>query len=120
MAACSNNDEVRRDIATRIAAGGHQAHPEIRACAHGGAEPSTQELAAIADTVRREGFASIDGQVFHGVPGDRCADLRHAGRAAGAMSLVSNQASLVHFPNPVVDDLLATAKRASQRLGWQT
>jgi hypothetical protein len=29
-------------------------------------KPSTPELAAIADTVRREGFAWIDGQVFHG------------------------------------------------------
>ena len=41
------------------------------------------------------------------------------GALRAAMSLVSNQASLVKFPNPVVDDLLATAKPASQRLGWQ-
>jgi len=34
------------------------------------------------------------------------------------MSLVSNQASLVQFPNPVLDDLLATGVRISQRLGW--
>ena len=41
------------------------------------------------------------------------------GALRAVMSLVSNQASLVSFPNPVLDDLITTAKRTSQRLGWQ-
>lgn len=82
-------------------------------------KPSTQELAAIADPVRREGFAWIDGQVFHGYRAIAAPIFDMQGALRAAMSLVSNQASLVKFPNSVVDDLLATAKRASQRLGWQ-
>jgi DNA-binding IclR family transcriptional regulator len=82
-------------------------------------KPSAQELAAVADTVRREGFAWIDGQVFHGYRAIAAPIFDMQGVLRAAMSLVSNQASLVKFPNPVADDLLATAKRASQRLGWQ-
>ena len=77
------------------------------------------KLAAITDTVRREGFAWIDGQVFHGYRAIAAPIFDTQGVLQAAMSLVSNQASLVKFPNSVVDDLLATAKRASQRLGWQ-
>jgi DNA-binding IclR family transcriptional regulator len=82
-------------------------------------KPSAQDLASIADTVRREGFAWIDGQVFHGMRALAAPIFDMQGTLRAAMSLVSNQASLVRFPNAVLDDLLATAKRASQRMGWQ-
>jgi DNA-binding IclR family transcriptional regulator len=82
-------------------------------------KPSTQELAVISDMVRREGFAWIDGQVFHGYRAMAAPIFDMQGTLRAAMSLVSNQASLIKFPNPILDDLLATAKRASQRLGWQ-
>ena len=82
-------------------------------------KPSAQDLASITDTVRRDGFAWIDGQVFHGMRALAVPIFDMQGTLRAAMSLVSNQASLVKFPNVVLDDLLATAKRASQRMGWQ-
>jgi len=82
-------------------------------------KPSRQELNAIAEKVRKEGFAWIDGQVFHSYRAIAAPIFDTQGELRAAMSLVSNQASLVKFPNAVLDDLLATARRASQRLGWQ-
>jgi hypothetical protein len=41
------------------------------------------------------------------------------GLLRGVMSLVSNQGSLVVFPNAILKDLVETAKRTSHRLGWQ-
>ena len=69
--------------------------------------------------VRRQGYAWIDGQVFHGMRAIAAPIFDMQGLLRGAMSLVSNQASLVEFPNAILSDLVETAKRTSQRLGWQ-
>lgn len=81
--------------------------------------PSTEDLAAIQLTVREQGFAWIDGQVFHSMRALAAPIFDTQGGLRAVMSLVSNQASLVKFPNMVRDDLVATARRASLRLGWQ-
>lgn len=82
-------------------------------------KPSAADIAATTEKVRREGFAWIDGQVFHGYRAIAAPIFDMQGALRAAMSLVSNQASLVKFPNPILDDLVATARRASERLGWQ-
>jgi len=69
--------------------------------------------------VRRDGFALIDGQVFHGIRAIAAPIFDPQGDLRAAMSLVGNQPSLVKVPNPILDDLCATARRISQRLGWQ-
>ncbi|MGE3987296.1 IclR family transcriptional regulator [Pseudorhodoplanes sp.] len=81
--------------------------------------PSSKEVAAAAHQVRCEGFAWIDGQVFHGIRAIAAPIFDPQGSLRAAMSLVSNQPSLVDFPNPIMDDLRDTAKRVSHRLGWQ-
>jgi DNA-binding IclR family transcriptional regulator len=81
--------------------------------------PSLKDVAAAAEQVRRERFAWIDGQVFHGAPAIAAPIFDPQGNLRAAMSLVSNQPSLVDFPNPIMDDLRDTAKRVSHRLGWQ-
>jgi DNA-binding IclR family transcriptional regulator len=82
-------------------------------------KPSAKDIAAAAATVRRDGVAWIDGQVFHGLRAIAAPIFDPQGELRAAMSLVSNQPSLVKFPNPVMDDLRETAARVSQRLGWQ-
>jgi DNA-binding IclR family transcriptional regulator len=81
--------------------------------------PSAQDLAVIQQEVRNQGYAWIDGQVFHGYRALAAPIFDTQGALRAVMSLVSNQASLVSFPNPALDDLVTTAKRTSQRLGWQ-
>jgi DNA-binding IclR family transcriptional regulator len=81
--------------------------------------PSLKDVAAAAAQVRQERFAWIDGQVFHGARAIAAPIFDPQGHLRAAMSLVSNQPSLVDFPNPIADDLRDTAKRVSQRLGWQ-
>jgi DNA-binding IclR family transcriptional regulator len=81
-------------------------------------KPSRQDIARVADAVKQAGYAWIDGQVFHGVRAIAAPIFGPQGELRAAMSLVSNQASLVRFPSPVLDDLLETASRISQRLGW--
>lgn len=81
-------------------------------------KPSPQDIADIADEVRNEGFAWIDGQVFHSFRALAAPVFDSQGKLRASLSLVSNQASLVKFPNSIRDDLIETAKRTSQRLGW--
>ena len=81
-------------------------------------KPSRQDIARVADTVKQAGYAWIDGQVFHGIRAIAAPIFDPQGELRAAMSLVSNQASLVRFPSPILDDLLDTAGRISQRLGW--
>jgi DNA-binding IclR family transcriptional regulator len=81
--------------------------------------PSLKDVAAVAEEVRHERFAWIDGQVFHGIRAIAAPVFDPQGNLRAVMSLVSNQPSLVDFPNPVADDLRDTAKRVSHRLGWQ-
>ena len=81
-------------------------------------KPSRQDIASVANTVKQAGYAWIDGQVFHGVRALAAPIFDPQGELRAAMSLVSNQASLVRFPSPILDDLLETASRISQRLGW--
>lgn len=84
-----------------------------------GPKPSAKEIAALKAQVRRDDYAWIDGQVFHGIRAVAAPIFDMQGLLRGAMSLVSNQASLVQFPNAVLEDLMETARRTSQRLGWQ-
>ncbi len=82
-------------------------------------KPTAKEVAAAAADARREGFAWIDGQVFHGIRAVAAPVFDPQGEMRATMSLVSNKPSLVELPNAIVDDLCATALRISQRIGWQ-
>jgi DNA-binding IclR family transcriptional regulator len=82
-------------------------------------KPTPSDIAAVSEAVRRDGYAAIDGQVFHGIRAIAAPVFDAQGEMRAAMSLVSNQSTLVKFPNPILADLLSTAKRISQRLGWQ-
>jgi DNA-binding IclR family transcriptional regulator len=79
---------------------------------------TAKEIKAITDRVRADGYAWIDGQVFHGIRAIAAPIFDSQNELRAALSLVSNQASLTRFPNTTLDDLNATAKRISQRLGW--
>jgi DNA-binding IclR family transcriptional regulator len=79
---------------------------------------TAKEVRAITERVRAQGFASIDGQVFASMRALAVPIFDPQGQLRAALSLVSNQASLVQFPNAVLDDLKDTALRISQRLGW--
>lgn len=81
---------------------------------------SAKDIDEIKKFVRAEGYAWIDGQVFHGIRAVAVPIFDSQGQLQAAISLVSNQASLVRFPNPVLDELKATAMRISHRLGWST
>ena len=81
-------------------------------------KPTKRAIAAVIADVRARGYASIDSQVFHGVRALAAPIFDLQGDLRAAMSLVSNQASLVDFPNRVLDDLVTTAKHISRRLGW--
>jgi DNA-binding IclR family transcriptional regulator len=77
-----------------------------------------KEIEAITQFVRTEGYAWIDGQVLHSMRAIAVPIFDSQGGVQAAISLVSNQASLVQFPNPILDDLKATGARISNRLGW--
>ena len=62
-----------------------------------GPKPSAKELAGIVADVKQSGFAWIDGQVFHGMRAIAAPIFDMQGLLRGAMSLVSNQASLVEL-----------------------
>jgi DNA-binding IclR family transcriptional regulator len=79
---------------------------------------SAKAIKEIIQFIRREGYAWIDGQVFHGIRAIAVPIFDSQGEVQATISLVSNQASLVQFPNSVLDDLKATGKRISYRLGW--
>jgi DNA-binding IclR family transcriptional regulator len=79
---------------------------------------SAKAIKEITQFIRREGYAWIDGQVFHSIRAIAVPIFDSQGELQATISLVSNQASLVQFPNPVLDDLKATGKRISYRLGW--
>jgi DNA-binding IclR family transcriptional regulator len=81
---------------------------------------SAREIEEVTQFIRREGYAWIDGQVFHSIRAIAVPIFDSQGELQATISLVSNQASLVQFPNPVLDDLKATGKRISHRLGWST
>jgi DNA-binding IclR family transcriptional regulator len=80
--------------------------------------PSAKEVEEITTFVRQEGYAWIDGQVIHSIRAIAIPIFDSQGELQAAISLVSNQPSLVEFPNPALDDLKATGKRISCRLGW--
>jgi DNA-binding IclR family transcriptional regulator len=82
------------------------------------AKLTAKEIKSITDLVRRQKYAWIDGQVFHSIRAIAVPIFDPQGELRASMSLVSNQASLVHFPNSILDDLNETARRISQRLGW--
>lgn len=82
-------------------------------------KPTKRDIAGVVDAVKRDGYAAIDGQVFHGIRAIAAPIFDAQGGMRAAMSLVSNQSILVKFPNDTLDDLLSTARRISQRLGWQ-
>jgi len=94
--------------------------PILKAEASKQEEPtlSVKDIEKIAQFVRKEGFAWIDGQVFHGIRAIAAPIFDPQEELQATISLVSNQPSLVKFPNPVLDDLKETAKRISRRLGW--
>jgi DNA-binding IclR family transcriptional regulator len=77
-----------------------------------------QEIEAISQAIRKEGFAWIDGQLLHSIRAIAVPIFDSQGQLLATISLVSNQPSLVRFPNPILDDLLATGRRISNRLGW--
>jgi len=79
---------------------------------------SATDLREITEAVRRDGFAWIDGQVFHSIRAIAVPIFDSQDQLVATISLVSNQASLVKFPNPVLDDLIETGRRISHRLGW--
>ncbi|MDT3683726.1 MAG: IclR family transcriptional regulator [Pseudorhodoplanes sp.] len=81
-------------------------------------KPSAEDIKNITQFVRKEGYAWIDGQVFHSIRAIAAPIFDSQGDLQATISLVSNQASLVQFPNPVLDDLKKTAERISYRLGW--
>jgi DNA-binding IclR family transcriptional regulator len=81
-------------------------------------KPSAQEISAVAEQVRKDGFAWIDGQVFHSYRAIAAPIFDTQGALQAVMSLVSNQAALVKFPNSTLTDLIETAKRTSKRIGW--
>ena len=83
-------------------------------------KPSAEEIDKVKQFIRREGYAWIDGQVFHSIRAVAVPIFDSQGELQAAISLVSNQASLVQFPNPVLDDLIQTGKQISFRLGWET
>jgi DNA-binding IclR family transcriptional regulator len=82
-------------------------------------KPSAKEVSTAAADAHRDGFAWIDGQVFHGIRAIAAPIFDPQGELRAAMSLVSNQPSLVELPNAIVDDLRSTANSISQRIGWQ-
>lgn len=84
-----------------------------------GRKPSANDISEVVAAVRQQGYAWIDGQVFHSMRAIAVPIFDMQGLLRGAMSLVSNQASLVDFPNSILTDLVETAKRTSHRLGWQ-
>jgi DNA-binding IclR family transcriptional regulator len=77
----------------------------------------TKDIRSITDFVRAHRYAWIDGQVFHSIRALAVPIFDSQGELCASMSLVSNQASLVRFPNAVLDDLKETASRISHRLG---
>jgi len=83
-----------------------------------GRKLSAKEIREITQFVRSEGYAWIDGQVFHSIRAIAVPIFDSQGELQATISLVSNQASLVEFPNPILDDLKATGKRICHRLGW--
>jgi DNA-binding IclR family transcriptional regulator len=83
-----------------------------------GTRRSDREIEAISQSIRKDGFAWIDGQLLHSIRAIAVPIFDSQGQILATISLVSNQPSLVRFPNPTLDDLLATGKRISYRLGW--
>lgn len=81
---------------------------------------SADEIDHIKKFIRTEGYAWIDGQVFHSIRAIAVPIFDSQGELQAAISLVSNQPSLVKVPNPVLDDLKETATRISRRLGWSS
>ena len=79
--------------------------------------PSSKPVEATTVKVRKEGFAWIDGQIVHSLRALAVPIFDLQGSLRAALSLVSNQASLVRFPNKTLDDILETGQRISRRLG---
>jgi DNA-binding IclR family transcriptional regulator len=79
-----------------------------------------EEIDRIKQFIRTQGYAWIDGQVFHSIRAIAVPIFDSQGEIQAAISLVSNRASLVQFPNPTLDDLIQTGERISFRLGWKT
>jgi len=67
-------------------------------------KPSEKDIQTIVEKVRHDGYAWIDGQVFRGFRAIAAPIFDPQGKLQAAMSLVSNQPSLVRFPNSTLDD----------------
>jgi DNA-binding IclR family transcriptional regulator len=68
--------------------------------------------------VRENGFARIDGSVVPGLRAIAAPILDLQGDLRACIALVSPSESLVRVPNPILDDLLDTARATSRGLGW--
>ena len=84
---------------------------------NGDPRPSSKQVEVILARVRKGGFAWIDGQIAHGLRALAVPIFDLQGSLRAALSLVSNHASLVDFPNKTLDDILETGQRISRRLG---
>jgi DNA-binding IclR family transcriptional regulator len=100
--------------------GKHTTRPVLKAETSTSTENALSEegVEEITKFVRKEGYAWIDGQVIHSIRAIAVPIFDSQGELQAAISLVSNQPSLVQLPNPVLNDLKTTGKRISCRLGW--
>ncbi|ARP99687.1 hypothetical protein CAK95_11755 [Pseudorhodoplanes sinuspersici] len=76
-------------------------------------KPSEKDIQSIIDKVRRDGFSWIDGQVFHSFRALAAPICDPQGKLRAAMSLVSNQSSLVKFPNST--SMISSKPRSERR-----
>ena len=76
------------------------------------------EAERLVGEVRESGFAWIDGSVVPGLRAIAAPILDLQGDLRACMALVSPSESLVRVPNPILDDLMETARATSRGLGW--
>lgn len=70
--------------------------------------------------VRRNGFSALDGMLISGLKAISAPVFNMQGELLAAVSLVGPQKALMEIPGPVTDLFLAAARRASQRLGFES
>ncbi|HTH99131.1 MAG TPA: IclR family transcriptional regulator [Stellaceae bacterium] len=85
-------------------------------------QPDIIEARFAAERIKQEvlqnGFAWIDGSVIPGLRSIAVPILDLQGDLRACIALVSASESLVRFPNPMLDDLLRTARETARGLGW--